>query len=229
MLIFCSCPLLYYSVERARWLLDFCLAQFRLITGDICCSTACAHYCIIVWGARRCLASVAHYTVPHCSGNLLHFQLKLSIYESMNQIWHAIGSLSSAGARQISSRPVRNIDFDRSRAACYRLSFRRVAGSRTPSCVVRMPFANASNNPHEITQAEAAWRSLDIFQISSQSDEPFRNGSRRTEPDTGLIFDRHGNHHLLTTGTGTGRTGIGHYRYRYRTGEKKRYRHTPTY
>jgi len=133
-----------------------------------------------------------------------------------SQIWHSTGSLLSAGARQISSRSVRPIDFERSRAACCRLGFQRVTGSRTPSCVVRMPFANASSYPHESMQAEAAWRSLDVLQILSQSDEPFRNGSRRTGPGTGLILDWQGNYHILTTGTGTGRTGNGRYRYRYR-------------
>ena len=65
-------------------------------------------------------------------------------------------------------------------------SFQRAAGSRTPSCVVvRMPFANASIYPHEITQAKAAWCSFNKLQISSPSDEPFRNGIRRTEPSTG--------------------------------------------
>ena len=61
----------------------------------------------------------------------------------------------------------------------------RVVGSWARSCAVRMPFANANGYPHEIIEAKAAWRSLGVLQISSQSDEPFRKSSRRTEPSIG--------------------------------------------
>ena len=65
------------------------------------------------------------------------------------------------------------IDFDLSRAACCRPSFQQVAGSQTPSCVVRITFANGNSYPYAIMQAVAAWHSLELLQISIQSDEPF--------------------------------------------------------
>ena len=45
----------------------------------------------------------------------------------------------------------------------FRLFASNLLSTYVTSCVVSMPFVNA----HEITQAEAAWRSLDILQISS--------------------------------------------------------------
>ena len=101
-----------------------------------------------------------------------------------SQIWQTTVNLSSADTdHNISSWSAGPFTSD----CCWSSLTIQVAGtgSRATSCVVRMLFANTIRYPHEILQENAAWRLLGIFQISSQSDEPFRNGNRRTEPCTG--------------------------------------------
>jgi len=100
-----------------------------------------------------------------------------------SQIRQAARDTSSAGARKLSFRSVRPIEFYRSRAASCRpsLQYRPLAVERrAPSSVYwsRMP-----TYPHKNPQADAAGSSLDTLQISSGSNEPCRNGNRRTEPN----------------------------------------------
>jgi len=99
-----------------------------------------------------------------------------------SQIRQTARDLWSAGARKLSFRSVRPIDFDRSRAASCRsslLSRPLAVERRAPSSVCR-----SRTRPPILTKTcrQTQLEARSTLQISSGSDEKCRNGGRRTEP-----------------------------------------------